>query len=403
MRVAGEHHERYDGSGYPRKLAGEEISWPARWRRSSTSTTRSRPDRVYHKGMSRPPRSKRSSSGAGSTSREELARKFVQTNGIYPVGSFVRLENGLLGIVVAQGPKGPSLSARPGGLRHKEGEVHPPRDVGLSPGSGRSGGANRRIRIPARWNIEPQRFLEAGESVNRESKKPSRTPIHPFTHSPIHSSTTERRNSEPPAWTDGCPPNTRPMDGEDVKAVRRREGERRGRAGDPRDGQGVSGGGRPSTWGAGTSGRLGVLMRRSVRRPFPYPHTMVQGIMAGVSRGSRPVEGGSGGQARRRRPRDRPEESRLERHAVPGITAIGLTPFVAGAPRRGEEAWRRRLAPDLQPRSEEAALRGWDHPFRHRSGSPHRLHPPQGWDGDEARPEPDHDDLDDPPRRSTGT
>lgn len=176
------------------------------------------------------------------------------------------------------------------------------------------------------------------ESVNRKSKKPSRTPIHPFTDSPVHHSTTER-----------CNPRSRNldrmsvrgilrlMDAEDVKAVRAvaRENaavERAIRAAV----KAFQAGGRLIYAGAGTSGRLGVLDASECPPTFSVPHTMVQGIMAG-GRGAlvRSKEGAE----------DRPEDGARairakrvgQKDIVLGITAVGMTPFVAGALKEAKE------------------------------------------------------------------
>ena len=50
--IAGSHHERWDGTGYPEGLAGEEIPFLARIVAIADAWDAMTGDRVYHKGLS---------------------------------------------------------------------------------------------------------------------------------------------------------------------------------------------------------------------------------------------------------------------------------------------------------------------------------------------------------------
>lgn len=160
VRVAGEHHERYDGSGYPRKLAGEGISIYGQMAAIVDVYDAITSDRVYHKGMEPTAALEKVIEWSRFHFKEDLARKFVQTVGIYPVGSLVRLENGLLGIVVEQGRRGLLYPLVRAVYDTRKERFIPPRDVDLSLLADK-GKAERIVghESPKDWNLDPQRFL----------------------------------------------------------------------------------------------------------------------------------------------------------------------------------------------------------------------------------------------------
>jgi HD-GYP domain-containing protein (c-di-GMP phosphodiesterase class II) len=100
LRGALEHHEKHDGTGYPRGLAGDKIGVFARIIGIVDVYDALTSARVYKPGM--PPNKalqivyelKDSSFHPGHV------EKFIKCLGIYPLGSFVRLSNGEHGVVV---------------------------------------------------------------------------------------------------------------------------------------------------------------------------------------------------------------------------------------------------------------------------------------------------------------
>jgi putative nucleotidyltransferase with HDIG domain len=104
LDVAGQHHERFDGTGYPNKLKGNEISLYGQMGAIVDVYDAITSDRVYHKGM--PPTEALGKLLEWSQFHfdPEMVRKFIKAVGIYPTGSLVRLDSGRLGIVMEQHP-----------------------------------------------------------------------------------------------------------------------------------------------------------------------------------------------------------------------------------------------------------------------------------------------------------
>jgi hypothetical protein len=90
-----------------------------------------------------------------------LVEQFIRCVGIHPVGTLVRLESGLIGVVLQKGEKSllqPVVrivyNARNGGF------VRLPYDVDLAQPSGNNG-ENRIVgyESPDKWDIRPEMFL----------------------------------------------------------------------------------------------------------------------------------------------------------------------------------------------------------------------------------------------------
>ena len=104
LDVCLHHHEKVDGTGYPHRLAGEEISLLARMGAICDVYDAITSNRPY----------KTAWDASGSLARmaqwqghfdTQLLRAFVRTVGIYPLGSLVRLQSGRLGVVIEHHPQ----------------------------------------------------------------------------------------------------------------------------------------------------------------------------------------------------------------------------------------------------------------------------------------------------------
>jgi HD-GYP domain-containing protein (c-di-GMP phosphodiesterase class II) len=103
--VAYSHHERVDGSGYPRGLDGSQISVYTKIVSIVDSFDAMTAERNYSKAMTSSAAAKEIYRCRGTQFDEKLALQFIEVVGIYPPGTVVELSNGSLGIVLERGQK----------------------------------------------------------------------------------------------------------------------------------------------------------------------------------------------------------------------------------------------------------------------------------------------------------
>jgi len=101
MLLPAQHHERYNGTGYPNNLYGEKISLIGQIGSLSDVYDALTYNRVYHKASSCHSAIKRLYEWADTLFNRTLVEKFIKCIGIYPFGSFVELNTGQCGIVVS--------------------------------------------------------------------------------------------------------------------------------------------------------------------------------------------------------------------------------------------------------------------------------------------------------------
>ncbi|WP_051258659.1 HD-GYP domain-containing protein [Chitinibacter tainanensis] len=98
-----QHHEAPDGTGYPRKLKGSEITFEARLLGLADRYCAMLANRSYRRRqLADSAMFTTLNSGAGSLD-QKLAQLFLSTLGLYPPGSIVHLINGETGVVVRRG------------------------------------------------------------------------------------------------------------------------------------------------------------------------------------------------------------------------------------------------------------------------------------------------------------
>lgn len=102
MAAAATHHERLDGSGYPRALRGREIPVLGRMAAIVDCYDAITSDRPYRRQISANEAVRRLYDWRGTAFQSELVEQFIQTLGTYPTGSIVELSTGQVGIVISQ-------------------------------------------------------------------------------------------------------------------------------------------------------------------------------------------------------------------------------------------------------------------------------------------------------------
>jgi HD-GYP domain-containing protein (c-di-GMP phosphodiesterase class II) len=97
--IAAEHHEKFDGTGYPRGLKGNSINFFARIVSIADVYDALTTDRVYRKAMKPYDAMKIIVSGSGTHFDPEMVRVFLKAVSIYPAGSHILLNTGETAVV----------------------------------------------------------------------------------------------------------------------------------------------------------------------------------------------------------------------------------------------------------------------------------------------------------------
>lgn len=100
MDIAAQHHEKYDGNGYPLGLKGDEISRYGQMSAIVDVYDALTADRCYHVGKEPSEVLKLLVKWSGAHFNPSLVREFIQSVGIYPAGSLVMLNNQHLAKVI---------------------------------------------------------------------------------------------------------------------------------------------------------------------------------------------------------------------------------------------------------------------------------------------------------------
>lgn len=155
------HHERFDGSGYPRGLKGAEISQVGRMAAIIDVYDAITSNRCYGKLVSPADAVRKLFEWSRFHFDPELVQVFVRSVGIYPVGTLVRLESGRLGIVVEQRENELLTPVVRVVFDAKRNYYIAPEDIDLSKRVG-AGGADRIVSHESaeQWKIDIARFLQ---------------------------------------------------------------------------------------------------------------------------------------------------------------------------------------------------------------------------------------------------
>lgn len=105
--VSLQHHEQFDGKGYPRGLKGNEISEFARIIAIADSYEAQISDRSYREKIDFYHAMKSLLSGGVNRFDPVLLRLFLSVMSVYPIGSLVEINDGSIGVVIGSVPEKP--------------------------------------------------------------------------------------------------------------------------------------------------------------------------------------------------------------------------------------------------------------------------------------------------------
>lgn len=160
IQVAYEHHERHDGTGYPNKLKGDQISLLGKMSAIVDVYDAITADRCYHKGLPAHEALRKLFEWSKFHFDPVLVQHFVKAVGIYPVGTLVMLESGRIGLVMEQA-EGNLLQPVIRVFFDSRGKLYiTPREVDLSKPDGH-GGADKIVshETPEKWGIDISKFM----------------------------------------------------------------------------------------------------------------------------------------------------------------------------------------------------------------------------------------------------
>ncbi|TAN53875.1 MAG: HD-GYP domain-containing protein [Methylococcaceae bacterium] len=156
IKVAAQHHERYDGLGYPHGLQGDDISLYGHMAAIADVYDALTSERIYHHGEAPTAVLHKLLEWSEDHFHPELVQHFIRVVGIYPVGTLVRLESGRLAVVMEQ-HHGDLLHPRVKIIYSTRSKAFlPPQEIDLS----LAGAGDRIVAFEPceKWKIDPQRY-----------------------------------------------------------------------------------------------------------------------------------------------------------------------------------------------------------------------------------------------------
>jgi len=161
MKIVAEHHERFDGTGYPRGIARNAISLLGQMASIVDVYDAITSVRVYHSAIEPVTALQRIYEWGGKHFDETLVHSFIKGVGIYPVGSLVHMDSGRLAIVVRQGVESLLKPIVRVVFDTKAMQKLSPRDINLAAPSCQDHISG--YEIPENWGIDP--FFYLGHAV----------------------------------------------------------------------------------------------------------------------------------------------------------------------------------------------------------------------------------------------
>jgi len=105
LEIIRDHHERLDGSGYPRGIKGEQVSKRTRIVAIADIYDSLTTDQPWRRAMLPSDALTEMHKTLGEALGRELLERFIKCLGIYPIGSVVRLSTGALAVVLSSDPE----------------------------------------------------------------------------------------------------------------------------------------------------------------------------------------------------------------------------------------------------------------------------------------------------------
>jgi HD-GYP domain-containing protein (c-di-GMP phosphodiesterase class II) len=105
LQMVAEHHERFDGSGYPHQLSGKAISPLGKIAGLVDTYDAMTSERPYARALTSVEAVSRLYDLRNTEFQAQLVEEFIQAIGVYPTGTLVHLSNHEVGVVIAQNPE----------------------------------------------------------------------------------------------------------------------------------------------------------------------------------------------------------------------------------------------------------------------------------------------------------
>lgn len=156
--AAAEHHERFDGTGYPRGLAGDAISLGGQITGICDVYDAITADRCYRRGQEPASVLRWLYEQGGSAFDDRLVQRFIRCVGIYPVGTLVGMSSGRLGVVVEPGKRGLLYPVVRTFYDTRVRRFIPPTRIDLSDDP--EGDRIVSYESPEKWDVTPHLFME---------------------------------------------------------------------------------------------------------------------------------------------------------------------------------------------------------------------------------------------------
>ncbi|MFT3735800.1 MAG: HD-GYP domain-containing protein [Rhodocyclaceae bacterium] len=167
LDVCLHHHEKMDGTGYPHKLAGEEISLFARMGAVCDVYDAITSNRPYKRGWDPAESLRKMTEWCKGHFDEAIFHAFVRSLGIYPTGSLVRLQSGRIAVVVEQSRDSLLAPVVLAFYSTKSNERFEPVLIDLSDKSSKDAIASR--EDPDKWKFPDLDMLWMGEMTSGEN------------------------------------------------------------------------------------------------------------------------------------------------------------------------------------------------------------------------------------------